>query len=111
RAAGELNDFECAAKIYIEALLFGLPIERRCAVNHGICGLNELMIVVVGKAKELVGKVAEKNSGAICDALGKFRKIHVELQRLPEAFTSLLLIFRAHEQIQRFTVTTEQSCG
>jgi hypothetical protein len=106
---GELNDFESAAEIYIEALFFGFAVERRRAMYDGIARLNQRVIFVVRKAEVLGGKVAQKDSDTIRDALAEFREIHVELERLPEPLAGFLLIFRAHQKIQRVAVTAQQS--
>jgi hypothetical protein len=56
--------------------------------------------VVIGETKMLAGEIAEKNSRASADVFLKFRKFHVQLERLPKAFTRFLLIFRANQEIQ-----------
>src|SRR5262249_15533515 len=64
---------------------------------------------VARQAEALVRNVAEKNSNTGRDAVAEFGEIHVELERLPEPLARFLLIFRAHEQIERIAVLAQQS--
>src|SRR5207249_11182366 len=57
-AARELNDFERASQVDIQALLLRFAIQRCGAVDQGIRGVNEGMVFVIGKAKTLAGQVA-----------------------------------------------------
>ena len=49
RAHGQLNHFERAAQIHVEAALLGFAIERGGAMNHRIGRAHESRVVVVGQ--------------------------------------------------------------
>jgi len=110
-AAGQLNHFKRAAQIYVEALLFRLAIERSRAVNQGIGGFGERMIVVIGQANLWIGEVAKKNTHAGGEMFLEFGELHVQLQRLPQALASFLLILRANKQVERIAMAAKQSGG
>ena len=50
-AHGELDHFERAAEIHVQAAFFGFAIERRGAMNDRIGGADECAVVVVGRAR------------------------------------------------------------
>src|SRR5262249_14510110 len=90
-AASQLDYFQRATQIYIEALLLGFSIERSGAVEDGVRSLDELLILAIGKAKAFAREVAAKNSNAGGEVIAKFGKFEMKLQRLPQAFARFLL--------------------
>ena len=100
-ALGELDDFEGAAEIYVEATFFGFAIQGCSAVNYGVCGANKLRVVFVGEAETSVGEVAAKNADARVQKFVEAREIQMQLESAPEAFLGFLFIARADEEIQR----------
>ena len=66
-------------------------------MDQGIGGFDERVIFIVGETKLLAGQVAEKDFRARGDLLLKFGEVHVQLQRLPEAFAGFLLGFCAYQ--------------
>src|SRR6202451_3466786 len=107
-ALGELDDFERAAEIYVEAAFFGLAIQGCGAVDYRVRSADELRIVVVGKAEMRVGEIATKNADACVQKFVEARKIQMELQSAPEPFLRFLFIPGANEQIQRVGMTRKQ---
>ena len=107
-ARGELNDFERAAEIHVEAALFGFAIQRGGAMNDGVGGVHERGIFIVREAEMSVGEVAAENADARIEESLETRKIQMELEGAPEAFVRFLLIARAHEQVQRIGMIREQ---
>ena len=80
-------------------------------MNQRISRLDKALIFVMRKAEFLIGEIAQKNLRAAPNVFLKFSEIHVQLERLPEAFARFLLAFRAHEQIQRIAMAAKQSGG
>ena len=80
-------------------------------MNDRVGGLDEGVVFVVGQTELLIGEVPQEDSHARPDAIVEFRKIHVELQRLPETFAGFLPIFRADQEIQRIAIAAKQARG
>ena len=55
------------------------------------------MILIIGETELLAGQVAQKDFCSSGDLLLKFVEVHVELQRLPEAFAGFLLGFCTYQ--------------
>jgi len=107
-ALGELDDFERAAQIYVEAAFFGFAIQGCSAVDYGVCRAHELRVIVIREAEMRVGEVAAKNADARAQHFIEARKIQMQLERAPETFLRFLFIARADEQIQRVGMARKQ---
>ncbi len=80
RAAGQLNYFQAAAQIYVEALLLGFAVERRGAVNQRMGGIDQRVVFVVGKAEAFGGEFSAKDGDAGIEILEKFRELQMQLE-------------------------------
>ena len=109
RAPGELNDFQSAAEIHVQALFFGFAVERSRAMYDGIARFERAHDIRRRKDQSAGWSGRPKNSDTNSRSLAEFREIQMELQRLPEPLAGFLLIFRAHQKIQRVAVTAQQS--
>src|SRR5882757_3790591 len=107
--ASELDDFERAAKIDVEALFFGLAIQRRRAVENGVGGIHQRVILVIAEAKALAGQIPAEDAHAGIYLFQKFGKSEMELQRLPETFAGFLVRFRADQKIQPIGMAGEKA--
>ncbi len=101
RAARELNDFECASQVDVQALLFRLAVQRCGAVNEGVRGVHQRMVLVIGEAKTLAGQITAKNAHPRVKVFGEFGELKVQLQRSPKPFARFLFGFRANQEILR----------
>src|SRR5207249_2461797 len=63
-AARELNDFECASQVHVQALLFRFAVQRSGAVNQGVRGVHQRMVFVIAEAKTLAGESAAPRVGS-----------------------------------------------
>ncbi len=107
-ALGELDDFERAAEIYVEAAFFGFAIQGCGAVDYRVCAADELRVVVVGEAEICVGEIAAKNADAGTQQFIEAGEIQMQLESAPEAFLRFLFIARADEQVQRVGMARKQ---
>src|SRR5271163_4364064 len=85
-ALGELDDFERAAKIHVEAAFFGFAIQGCGAVDYGVCGADELRVIVVGEAEMRVGEITAKNSDARVQEYIEAGEIQMQLESAPQTF-------------------------
>jgi len=51
-------------------------------MKHGLAGIDERAVVVVRQAKTLFSQITAEDADARINALKKFRKIEMQLQRL-----------------------------
>ena len=103
-----MDDFERAAKIYVEAAFFGFAIQGCGAVDYGVCGADQLRVIVVGEAEMRVGEITAKNSDARVQEFIEAGEIQMQLESAPQTFLRFLIIARADEQIQRVGMAREQ---
>jgi len=80
RAARQLNHFERAAQVDVQALLFGFAVQRSSAVNQGVRGVHQRMVFVIGEAKTLAGQVAAKNAHPVVEVFGELGKFKMQLK-------------------------------
>ena len=107
----QLDDFESPPQIYVQALLFRFAIQRSSAVDQGVGRVDKIAILVVGKAKALVGQITSKDAHTCVEKLDKFRKLKMKLKRSPEAFASFLLRLGADQEVEGITVAAEETGG
>src|ERR1700733_8533785 len=107
-ALSELDDFESATKINVEAAFFGFAIQGCGAVDYGVCRADELRVVVIREAEMRVGKVAAEDADARLQKLIEAGEIEMQLESAPEAFLRFLFTARADEKIQRVGMAREQ---
>ena len=63
-ARSELDHFERAAEVHVQAAFFGFAIQGRGAMNHRIGGADEFAVIVVSEPEMLGGEIAQKNMDA-----------------------------------------------
>ena len=80
RAAGQLDYFQAAAEIDVEALLFGFAVQRGGAMNQRVGGVDQRVIVVVGEPETVGRELAAKYSDAGVEIVEKFGEGEMELQ-------------------------------
>src|ERR1700730_12113484 len=80
-------------------------------MDHGICSVDQAIIIVGGEAKARRSEITAKDPHAGLEMLIKSREIQVQLQSLPQAEGSLLRVAGADQQVQRSTVLLEQVGG
>ena len=51
RAPGQLHDLERAAEIDVQAAFFGFAVQRGGAVDHGVRGMNQAIVIVAVQAE------------------------------------------------------------
>jgi len=76
-------------------------------MDYGVCGADELRVVIVGEAEVLVGEVAAEDADAVVQQLVETLEIQMQLERAPEAFLRFLFIARANEEVQRVGMARE----
>src|ERR1700686_456704 len=111
RTPRQLHYFEGSTQVHIQTIFFGLPIERRRAMEDGIGSVNEPVVAVGIKAELRQGYIAAKNSDLRLQVFVKFRKREVQLQRVPKTQLSITRIPATNQQIQRRIVLLEQISG
>ena len=111
RAAAELRDFQRAAQVHVQAGFFGFAIERRGAMNHRLGRAHQARVFGGVQPEVRVGQVAAIHGNARFEGVAKFRKIHVQLQGVPQPLVRFLLGLRADQQIQPVGVALQQNGG
>ena len=74
-------------------------------MNHRIGRAHKLRVIAGVQMEAWIGQVAAKNANPRMQGIFELREIHVQLQRMPQPFARFLLVRRAHQQIQRVTMT------
>ena len=108
RAARQLKDLERAAQVHIHTGLFRFPVQRGCAVDDGVGGMNETIVVVTIQTELGDGDVAGKNPDARLQMFVEAREIHVQLKPLPQSGGGFLRVFSADEHVERRAMIVQQ---
>src|ERR1700730_151268 len=80
-------------------------------MDHGICGVDQAIIIVGGQAKARHREITAKDPQAGLEMLIKSREIQVQWPGLQQAVRSFLRVAGADQQVQRSTVLLEQVGG
>ena len=107
--SGQLDHFQGAAQVDVEAAFLRLTIERSGAVDDRVGGVDQTAIVVVGQAELRVGQVAQENGDARVEEAVEAGEVQVKLQGAPEAKLRLTPVLGAHKQVERIGVTLQQA--
>jgi hypothetical protein len=102
----ELEHFERAAQVHVQARLGRLAVERGSDVDDRLRLLGQALIGGVVQAELGIGDVAEIKVDALVDVRTELGKVHVQLQRAPQALARLQRMLRAHEQGQSIAMVT-----
>ena len=100
--------FERAAQIHVQTTLFRLAIERGGAMNYGIRGVNEAIILIAAETETGRGQVPAKDTHLGLEIFKEARKFQMQLQGTPQAELRFLRITRSHEQVQGRAVAFQQ---
>ena len=84
RAPRQLEHLERAAQVHVQAALFRLAIQGGGAVNDRIRRVNEAVVVVPAQPELRRSDIAAEDANPGLEMLVEARKIHVQLQPVPE---------------------------
>ena len=84
-APRQLQHFQRAAQIYIQAAFFGFPVQRGGTMNHGIGRVHQPVIIIASQTKTGVGQIAAKNAHPRLQKFVERGKSRCNCSALPQA--------------------------
>ena len=108
RAPRQLNHFQRAAQIHVQATLHRLAVQRRRTVDYGVSGMDQAIVVIPIQTKLRSREIAGEDADAGLQVLVEARKVEVQLHRIPQATGSFLRVLAAYEEVQAGTVAFQQ---